>query len=65
MTRYVNTGPIGIRSLAEVLVTFQRIEVRPMQVIENYFIILVTHSILKATKFLKQTKMDFFYIEKE
>ena len=36
MTRYVNTGPVGIRSLAEVLVTFERIEVRPMEFIETY-----------------------------
>ena len=39
MTRYVNIGPSGIRSLAEVLVTFKRIEVRPMEFIETYFTI--------------------------
>ena len=57
MTLYVTIGPIGIRSLAEVLVTFERIKVRPMEFIENYFIISIRHLIGKALKFLKQIKM--------
>ena len=57
MTLYVTIGPIGIRSLAEVLVTFERIKVRSIEFIENYFIILVRHFIVKTLKFLKQIKM--------
>ena len=57
MTLYVTIGPIGIRSLAEVLVTFERIKVRSIELIENYFIILIRHFIVKTLKFLKQIKM--------
>lgn len=57
MTLYVTIGPIGIRSLAEVLVTFERIKVRSIEFIENYFIILIRHFIVKTLKFLKQIKM--------
>lgn len=53
MTLYVTIGPIGIRSLAEVLVTFERIKVRSIEFIENYFIILIRHFIVKTLKFLK------------
>lgn len=60
MTLYINTGPVGIRCLAEVLVTFERIQVRPMEFIEYYFIILIKHFIVKTIKFLKQTKMSIF-----
>ena len=57
MTLYVTIGPVGIRSLAEVLVTFERIKVRSIEFIENYFIILIRHFIVKTLKFLKQIKM--------
>ena len=57
MTLYVTIGPIGIRSLAEVLVTFERIKVRSIEFIENYFIILIRHFIVKTLKFRKQIKM--------
>ena len=57
MTLYVTIGPIGIRSLAEVLVTFERIKVRSIEFIENYFIILIRHFIVKTLKFLKQIKV--------
>lgn len=57
MTLYVTIGPIGIRSLAEVLVTFERIKVRSIEFIENYFIILIRRFIVKTLKFLKQIKM--------
>lgn len=57
MTLYVTIGPIGIRSLAEVLVTFERIKVRSIEFIENYFIILIRHFIVKTLKFLKRIKM--------